>query len=295
MTLTRLQTSAEELIKKAVEISIGENMLNPKIAQYYEKKITRVVASLHKMLDVVATVKVAAKAYKDSVETQRKTVMAESAKMAQTVEIWNPNEKSYVHFMTRFLRDGNLITDKGIQFKRLKKAMGKSQAALDIISVYEHNNNFASALKELHSEFAQKRSAWSDLVRPFCELPQTCASIADKAKMHSLIRQLRCQLEDFVALCPFMTDEWVLRAVVHRLPYKDQLQYSDDKSDYDDALIRSELRKGNKNASESSHAYYVMWVYNVVEIRKNKRQRALLATAKIDLFSGQNLSKKELR
>ena len=31
MTLTRLQTSAEELIKKAVEISIGENMLNPKI------------------------------------------------------------------------------------------------------------------------------------------------------------------------------------------------------------------------------------------------------------------------
>ena len=49
--------------------------------------LIRVVARLHNMLDVVATVKVAAKAYKDSVETQRKSVMAESAKMAQTVEV----------------------------------------------------------------------------------------------------------------------------------------------------------------------------------------------------------------
>ena len=83
----------EDLIKKAVEISIGENMLNPKIAQYYEKKISRVVARLHKMSDVVATVKVAAKAYKDSVETQRKSVMAESAKTVSYTHLTLPTNR----------------------------------------------------------------------------------------------------------------------------------------------------------------------------------------------------------
>ena len=198
------------------------------------------------------------------------------------VKPFDPHNGIYLLWIKTFMEDVKGMTNPELKLRKLKEGLAKDNEKTIILKQFQ-GGEFAEAIKELNSKFADVRLTWAGLAKYLDRCRAPAGGAAGLRELFLYSNFIRTSVEELPQLTRFMSEQWWMSAIWVRLPGSLQLKFCEDKAQYEDET--------NSWISEMNF-YFDHWLNK--QDRLLRKQHSLRVGAEVDILNNRGKKSKQV-